>query len=425
MHSKDEEKLLKHRFSSCFDDDLRRAYADSEWTGTMAYRSWKHVLRSTGGNESHTSRLYKEAVGRVEKKARAVYVEEDTTSKDEFVQIMIEQGCFILQVVLCSLGGPKLLGYPPNDPFFGENRWNKEQIRRWVTSIFSVKKQIPLVVLKVLMKQSFFQKVLKSGKWKRPKDLARMALYDFVVEPMLDEPVNHRSSIRRLLGFLFNKRRSRRFHQEPVTPLHALWLLLTGPVGSRRGGGANHIEEDEADHLYTTLSSVRSIMELQSSGIAFKSDEGLGTRQITFTKRMLDAHLYLPCIYMEHDTMALFQNLIDYEAAVGMDINGREISAYISFMKELIRSRDDVKVLVQQGIIDTNPDFENELPGKLWSLDTLEVGNSHNLVSIRRQIRRYVRPSIRAKMVNLVVIGVFLTLVQTIYTALSYHHPHV
>ncbi|XP_043706322.1 uncharacterized protein LOC122655978 isoform X4 [Telopea speciosissima] len=420
MHSKDEEKLLKHRFSSCFDDDLRRAYADSEWTGTMAYRSWKHVLRSTGGNESHTSRLYKEAVGRVEKKARAVYVEEDTTSKDEFVQIMIEQGCFILQVVLCSLGGPKLLGYPPNDPFFGENRWNKEQIRRWVTSIFSVKKQIPLVVLKVLMKQSFFQNVLKQGNWKRHNDLARMALYDFLVEPMLDNPVkNQGNSKRRFLGF-FDKRSH--WHQEhPTTPLHALWLLLAGP-GSR---GANHVQADDQGDPYKNFTTVRSAMELQAAGITFRSEEGMGTRQIKFEERMLEAHLYLPCIYMEPDTMALFQSLIFYEAAVDLERNRCEVSAYISFMKDLIRSRDDVKVLVTQGIIDTDPEYEELLPYILSKLNPLEVGNSHNLVSIRRQIRRYVRPSIRAKMVNLVVIGVFLTLVQTIYTALSYHHPHV
>ncbi|XP_043706318.1 uncharacterized protein LOC122655978 isoform X1 [Telopea speciosissima] len=411
--------LPNYSFSGYFDHG--RIFPDLEdKTEDVVDRAWKYVLKETGGKESNTRRLYEDAVARVETQARAVYVEGDSRSKDEFLRIMTQQGCFILQVALCSLGGPKPLGYPPDDPCFGERGWDKEQIKYWVTSIFYIKSQIPLVILKELMKESFFQKVLKSGKWKRPKDLARMALYDFVVEPMLDEPVNQRSSIRRLLGFFFN-RRSRRFHQEPITPLHALWLLLTGPVGSR--GKANHIEEDEDDHLYTTLSSVRSIMELQAAGIAFKSAEGLGTRQIKFKKRMLDAHLYLPCIYIEHDTMALFQNLIDYETAVDLDTNGREISAYISFMKELIRSRDDVKVLVTQGIIDTNPDFENELPGKLWSLDTFEVGNSHNLVAIRRQIRRYVRPSIRAKMVNLVVIGVFLTLVQTIYTALSYHHP--
>ncbi|XP_042483930.1 uncharacterized protein LOC122064288, partial [Macadamia integrifolia] len=387
LRPKDESKHLpNYSFSGYF--DYRRISDWEDVTQDVVDRSWKYVLQETGDNEWNTRQLYKEAVARVETQARAVYVEGDSRSREEFVKVMIEQGCFILQVALCSLGGPKPLGYPPDDPFFGEKRWNKEQIKYWLTSIFYIKSQIPLVVLKVLMKQSFFQKVLKSGKWKRPKDLARMALYDFLVEPMLYEPVYKVDTIRRLMCF-FNKR-SRRFHQEPLTPLHALWLLVTGPVGfyGGGGGGANCIEEDdEGDHLYTTLSSVRNIMELQASGISFKSDKGLGTRQIMFRKRMLDAHLYLPCIYMEDDTMALFQNLIDYEVAVDLDINGREVSAYISFMKELIRSRDDVKVLVTQGIIDTNPDFENELPGKLWGLNAMEVGNSHNLVSIRRQIR--------------------------------------
>nr|DAD44998.1 TPA_asm: hypothetical protein HUJ06_003228 [Nelumbo nucifera] len=41
-------------------------------------------------------------------------------------------------------------------------------------------KPFPPVVLKEMMKQSFFQDVLKRGKWKRRKDLQRIVLYDTV-----------------------------------------------------------------------------------------------------------------------------------------------------------------------------------------------------------------------------------------------------
>ncbi|XP_042483933.1 uncharacterized protein LOC122064291 [Macadamia integrifolia] len=370
-------------------------------------RPWKHVLRETGENESDTSQLYKDAVASVETQARAVYVEEDlmNCSQDEFLQLMMEQGCFILQVALCSLGGPKPLGYPPDDPLFGEKRWNYKLIRFLVNRyLFCIKNQIPLVVLEVLMKQSFFQNVLKLGKWKRPNDLAGMVLYDFLVEPMLD-------------GYFQSRR------HPAITLLHALWLKVTGSDSH----GTNHIKED-VGHLYTNLSTVNSAKELQAAGITFKNYEGFDMRGIKFKKRMLDAHLYLPYINMEPHNIALFEGLIHFERDANLNINQREVSAYITFMSELIRSRDDVRVLVTGGILDSDLEYEQQLPNTLSKLvsqfDRLMVGNIRNFASIRGEIRRYVRPSMRTKIMNLVVIGLVLTLVQTIYTVLSYHHPH-
>ncbi|XP_042484907.1 uncharacterized protein LOC122065169 [Macadamia integrifolia] len=418
LQSKDERKFLKQSFDGYSykefaDLDLfRRCFYPHDWQYDEFYpkwervlksyigedglgvpmldRLWQHVLASTGGNQSDPSQLYKNAVGRVEIKARAVYIEEDIIkcSNEEFLQVMTEQGCFILQVALCSLGGPKPLGYPPDDPLFGEKRWNKEVIRFLVNRyIFSINNQISLVILEALMKQGFFQKVLKSGKWKRPNDLARMVLYDFLVEPMLEHQVKSQGNYMMRLHGLFHKRMmSRRWHQEqPITLRQALWLLLTGP-GSSHGRGANHIEE--GDYLYTNFPTVRGAMELQAAGISFKSEEGMGTRQIKFKKTMLGGYLYLPCICMEPHTMTLFQKVINDEVEFELDINRRSVSAYVSLMKELIRSRDEVKVLVTQGIIEVDPEYEQQLPDALLKLQTSEVGNSHHLVAVRRQICR-------------------------------------
>nr|DAD33126.1 TPA_asm: hypothetical protein HUJ06_011977 [Nelumbo nucifera] len=51
--------------------------------------------------------------------------------------------------------------------------------------MFFITNQFPLVVVKEMMKQSFFQDLLKRGKWKRPKDLQRIVVYDTLVEPHL------------------------------------------------------------------------------------------------------------------------------------------------------------------------------------------------------------------------------------------------
>ncbi|KAJ4961218.1 hypothetical protein NE237_021128 [Protea cynaroides] len=352
--------------------------------------AWRHLLTET--NESETNNSYKQALTRVERQARAVYRNHNESGiNDEFLQLMAEKGCFILQVALCSLGGP--MPYP-----LAEKTNNIALIKGLVRLMFSIQNQIPIVVLKDLMKQRFFRNVLKNGKWKRPNDLGRMILYDVLIEPVLD----------------FKKRS--RWQQQPITLLHALWLRLTGSVIS------NGSVEDKG-LLYTSLSPVRSAVELQSAGIIFKSEEGMGTTQIKFQKRMLEARLYLPCIYMDEDTIELFKSLIHFEAEVGLDMNRREVSAYLMFIQELVCSPLDVKLLVTQGIIDTDLGFEKNIHLWVKSLRTLEVGNDHNLGAVRRQIRRYVQPSIRPKILNLIVIGFVLTLVQTIYTALSYHHP--
>ncbi|XP_042483928.1 uncharacterized protein LOC122064286 [Macadamia integrifolia] len=440
------------RFPRCFTmPDWNFCEYEGEWKRVLADgwevpgfgRPWEHVLRSTGGNGSDTSQLYKEEVVTVEKQARAVFVEEDIINKcsrDEFLQVITEQGCFILQVALCYLGGgPKTLGYPPDDPLFGEKGWNNRLIKFLVNRyIFSIENQVPLVVLKVLMKQSFFQNVLRKGKWKRLNDLASMALYDFLVQPMLldlHDPAlkNPRGNFRRRrspVGFFHKNSHWPREHQ-PNTLLHALWLLLTGPPPGSSGSSphctSNHVDDEEKechDHLYNTTLSAK---ELQEAGISFKSFKGLGTRRIKFKKRMLEAHLYLPCIYVESHTVGLLKNLIDFERDVDLEINQREVSAYINLMSDLIRSRDDVRVLVKGDIIDIDPKYEIYFPEGLAYMgrhfDRLEMINSHNFAAIRRQTRRYVKPSMRTKIMNLVVIGVLLTLVQTIYTVLSYHHP--
>ncbi|KAJ4961841.1 hypothetical protein NE237_021751 [Protea cynaroides] len=354
-------------------DDLRRNYNCDyckEWktpADDPVMSAWEHVrvrikrtqIRRFTCNKSETTQSYMNAVKKVEPQARALYVE-DSRSSDEFVRVMVEQGCFILQVTLCSLGGPKPLGYPLDDPVFGKNKCNIGWIRCLVTSMFYISSQIPFLL----------------PKWKRPNDLGRMTF-----EPS---------------GFF--KKRSR-WQQQPTTPLHALWLLLTRSVVSSG-------DEEGEGLLYTSLCPVRGAKELQSAGIIFKK-----------------ANLYLPCICLDEDTIDLFRNLIDFEAEVGLDMNWSEISAYLRFIKELIRSHEDVKLLVTQGIIDTDPGFEEEIPRYLEELRPLGVGNSHNLGAVPRQIRRYAQPSIRPKILNLNVIGFILTLLQTIYSGLSYHHP--
>nr|DAD35770.1 TPA_asm: hypothetical protein HUJ06_006410 [Nelumbo nucifera] len=129
---------------------------------------WQHVVRNSDLNEN-TEKKYREEVAALEGQARKIYHTDDNfnvvPTGDQFVDIMVKQGCFILQVALCSLGGLAPLGYP-EDGNLGKD-WDKEMIDNWVSSMFSISKQFPLFILQKLMEQSFFQTVLSRGKWKK------------------------------------------------------------------------------------------------------------------------------------------------------------------------------------------------------------------------------------------------------------------
>nr|DAD41245.1 TPA_asm: hypothetical protein HUJ06_015568 [Nelumbo nucifera] len=212
------------------------------------------------------------------------------------------------------------------------------------------------------MEQSFFQAVLSRGKWKGPHDLARMVLYDSLVKPMLD--LHRRRATKSFLGFFRCKKSG--LAEEAPTLLHALWLTLVGP--------------DLSDGV---------VKEDDKAGISFRNNKGVGIRGIKFKTKWLkfDAYLCLRELYQ--------------------DRSGGEVCAYLKFTSELVRSHEDAKVLAIHGVIDVDTASVKNLHNTLVNLHLPEEVNDHSLSVI----------------VNLIIITLLLTLVQTIYTAVGYHHP--
>ncbi|XP_043706324.1 uncharacterized protein LOC122655979 isoform X2 [Telopea speciosissima] len=379
-------------------------------------KAWDLVqTRTTGADAMATRNKYIEAVKKVEEQARKIYRDDTRApvpSGDDFVAKMIDQGCFVLQVALLSLGGAseKL-----------NQNWNKALVEGWVPSLFRISSQLPLVILKKLMKQSFFQEVLKSRKqWNRPKDMARMILYEQLVEPMLEGSGQKVDFMNQFVNGLINK--SMGFSdQEPPTLLHALWLHQTGP-----GPIIGNVDEDrdENDDSNSSWYTVRSATELQKVEITFKNNKGKGSRGIEFKEKMINAVLSLPSITIEPNTETLFKHLIDYEVEIELGKTQREVCSYLKLMGELVRTPDDAKVLAMQGIVNADPKGEEDLPGMLQSLNLPdEVGDNQHMVDVRRKIRSYVKPSNWGKVMNLIVITVILTFLQTFCAMLSYHYP--
>lgn len=209
--------------------------------------AWNQVLENSPDREARTIEIYLGAVRTVEKQARETYADDDEDTVNnltgsQFRWMMIKDGCFFLHLALFMLGGWKQLGYLPDDKIFGK----KPNIRGWIKSIFLAGNQIPLVVLRELMKQSYFQQVIAQQKWEKPKaDVCKMVLYQFILLPALEN--------QQMRGILFSQLRGliRRPLQQPPPPsdiLHGLHILVVGPeVESNEAEDEEDEDDDEEE----------------------------------------------------------------------------------------------------------------------------------------------------------------------------------
>lgn len=404
--------------------------------------TWQHVVSKSPGMDSETEEIYVSAVGDINTQARNTY-EEDAVKNyldDEFIWMMIEDGCFILQVALYLLGGSAELDYPSDHQVFGEKRNIKALLRTWTRSMFFVGNQIPQIVLLQLMNQSFFKGVIAKQKWERPSsDLFRMALYDSLLLPSLKNQMSSSS------GSCYSNVKGLIYHffgietedgtKQPADLLHALHMLIVGPTKDPynyedeedddglddEDGGDLECQGENLECHGETGSPIRSATELKQAGIHFKKiplSEGI--RGIKFSSNIFRAVLELPCLHVDTDTKWMLRYLIDYEITQDFEKNRRDVGSYVRLMSELIVTPGDAKLLSKTGIIRANRDQREKLP-KLFKELASNIGYStQNVRVVRLQVEDYSQPPWE-KIGQFLSLVLVLTLVQTIYTVLSYY----
>ncbi|KAK4425319.1 hypothetical protein Salat_1725900 [Sesamum alatum] len=219
----------------------RRRYASCKrWTMT----------KNSDERPAVTIGIYTSAVRLIEEKAKSCYADGATNSLTgpQFREMMIRDGCFFLQLALYLLCGSQQLGYPADHDVFSKrsNPPRFRDVKDWIQAMFFVGNQIPLVVLKELIKQRYFQKLIKAGKWKQPSELFRRALYELLLLPEL-EAQNPRSwrAAKGLWGKVFASRIQWLQLQQPTDLLHGLQLLILGPELDPTG------EEEEEEEIKT------------------------------------------------------------------------------------------------------------------------------------------------------------------------------
>ncbi|XP_027165904.1 uncharacterized protein LOC113765857 [Coffea eugenioides] len=398
-------------------------YREDESEVSGKKEAWDKVLEKSGGrNRNRTIENYLFATRRVEKRARASYADAGgvvrNLTESQFRWMMIEDGCFFLQLALFILGASsEQLGYPGNHIIFG-NKKKKEDVNRWIEAMFFVGNQIPLVVLNEFMKQSFFQDILKVVNWETPSQLPKRILYELLVLPAREHVANQTVASPKPRGE----------EQQPTDLLHALHSFMLDP--GRSLSNVNLVDADTGDvdlgdsrGVHGAKDLTLSASELNKKGIRFRKVKKVGCTEISFTDYFIFARLYLPVFTVGDDTELVFKSLKHYEESQQQGKSKREVRSYLQFMNDLICTYEDVKLLAKKGIIKAdNPYHKEKLPTILSNLAGQDKHTTPNLHLLRIQLRDYnIAPWERFKL--LAILLFILTLIQTVFAVLAYFRP--
>ncbi|KAL0908691.1 hypothetical protein M5K25_023196 [Dendrobium thyrsiflorum] len=304
------------------------------------WRFLHHALTRTG----HDVRLYLDAARSLEDRARACYEAPISISSDAFVESLVLDAIFALELFRGVDGeGLKALGYSPKDPIFGDSNI----ILSLKTDMIMLENQLPLFVLDRIL-------ALQLGKeYSRSAPLALRFFDDLAFNE------EHLPSTA-YFDPLYNAGSSESLHC--LDMIHRSLVPRSKSASSPRRSSRDQLLERGVNFALTwpcsgdfglpvadmgRLRLIHCVAELREAGIEFrrsqKSDQ-------FWDIKFKDGVLYIPRLIIEDGTKILFHNLIALEQR-HLEC-GNQITSYFSFMDDLINSEADVRYLHDKGIID-------------------------------------------------------------------------
>ncbi|KAK3412042.1 hypothetical protein EUGRSUZ_I00799 [Eucalyptus grandis] len=278
-------------------------------------RCLHHILTRT----NHQIGLYLDSVKEVEERARACYEGPISMSSDEFVEMMVLDGCFVIELFRGVQVEFETLGYPSNDPVFSM-RGLMHTIQR---DMIMLENQIPFFILDRLYR-------LQLAHLELDEDLATLALLFF------DRPTDATNDYSNRLEFSLPNQ----------SELHCLALFRQSLLHSDVIRVKPKEEDPKEDSSQKQQQLIHCVTELREAGIKFSRRE---------TDKFLDIQfeggsLQIPQLVIHDGTRSLFLNLIAFEQCHFKCSN--EITSYVIFMDNLINSPKDIRHLHDRGIIE-------------------------------------------------------------------------
>ncbi|VVB05120.1 unnamed protein product [Arabis nemorensis] len=310
----------------------------SEHLLPMDRHKWRAV-NMVMARTKHNIEMYIDAMKELEKKARACYEGLIGLSSNKFTEMLVLDGCFVLELFRGADEGFSELGYDRNDPVFAM-RGSMHSIQR---DMVMLENQLPLFVLNRLLE-------LQLGPRKQTGLVAQLAVRFF--DPLMptDEPLtrNDQSNLDDSLDKdnFFNPIADKdrdELHCLDVFRRSLLRPSTTKPeprLSRRRWSWKTRVADKRQQQL------IHCVSELREAGIKFRRRKTDRFWDIRFK----NGYLEIPKLLIHDGTRSLFSNLIAFEQC-HID-SSNDITSYIIFMDNLIDSPQDVSYLHYCGIIE-------------------------------------------------------------------------
>ncbi|KAA8541094.1 hypothetical protein F0562_025057 [Nyssa sinensis] len=366
----------------------------------MEKHKWRvlgHVLRRT----KYPIEFYRDAILPLEMDTRNCYDKLfKKFSSSEFVEMMLLDACFILELLNVAANGIKHCGYKLDDPLF-TTRGISPFIQR---DLLMLENQLPLFVLNRLFPLTWGQSIMDMDV---SVDQLALKFFDSVLPGIS----------KNLPKFKRNER----------PRLHLLDVVRQALRPSSRC-----VPSQYKQPFQTAMHSVTS---LRGTSVVFKKKDSTKFTDIEFSKGVL----FIPPLVIHDSTKSIFLNLMVFEQYYPRCSN--DVTSDVSFMDGLINSAKDVEYLYDKGIIDhglgSNEDVAN-LFNNLQKDIVFDTNDSY-LAKVSHDLDEHFNKKWHSRLAVLkheylkdpwkvISLGaasflIFLTLAQTTYTILGYHHP--
>ncbi|KAL0908693.1 hypothetical protein M5K25_023198 [Dendrobium thyrsiflorum] len=309
------------------------------------WRSLYHALDRT----KHDIRHYLDAARFLEDRARSCYEAPISISSDAFVESLVLDSIFTLELFRCDTRKGFLdLRYSPKDPIFGDCNI----ILSLKSDMIMLENQLPLFVL------DRFLALQLGDKYSGSALVVQLALrfFDdlgFNNEHLPSDPNYNAGSSEALHCLdvihhsLVPRRKSDR-KSASCPRRSSLYQLLARAVNFALTwpcSGDFGLPKPPVEKIGIRL--IRCVAELREAGIKFRRNR---KSDRFWDIKFKDGVLYIPRLIIDGGTKSRFLNLIAFEQC-HLEC-GNQITSYFSFMDDLIDSEVDVGYLHDKGIID-------------------------------------------------------------------------
>jgi hypothetical protein len=170
-------------------------------------------------------------------------------------------------------------------------------------------------------------------------------------------------------------------------------MMTAGPAAPRRRRGMADWAADSVGHPRSYFKRdpakpavvPRSAWKLSEAGIRFRPSSTSCLDDIKFRQ----GRLHMPKVTVDDSTAYRFHNMMVFEA---MHVGTRnDVTAYVLFVKDLVDSADDVRLLARKGILENDLADDDDAAVRLFNGLTMDVYKSgeSKLCQVRKDVEHH------------------------------------